>query len=150
MRFPGSEMAFWYPLPSIDVVAGLAACVVLSPLWSPRRDPHLHRGLFGLSIVPRLAREASFLRHAQDYRRERAEAAARVQGELRATPHGLDRLHRADVLLIFVESYGETAVARPDYARRMAPVLQAFQRDLATHGFASASGLLASSTYGGR
>ncbi len=131
-------------------VAALVVCAVLSPLWSPRRDPHLHRGLFGLSVVPRLAREVSFLRHAEDYRRDRVETTARVQDELRAAPHGLDRLHRADVLLIFVESYGETAVARPDYARRVAPLLQAFQRDLDAHGFAASSGLLSSSTYGGR
>jgi hypothetical protein len=131
-------------------VAALVACALLSPLWPRRRDPHLHVGLYGASIVPRLAREVWFLRHAQDYRRDKAAAIARVQTELRATPHGLERLHHADVLLILVESYGETVLAEPAFASRMAPVYDAFERDLGGRGFAMASSLLASPTYGGR
>ena len=128
----------------------LIVCALLSPLWSRRRDPHLHVGLFGASIVPRLARELAFLRHAPEYRREKAAGIARVQDQLRAIPSGLDRLHRADVLLILVESYGETVIAQPAYARRMAPIYDAFEGDLGRRGFAMASSLLASPTYGGR
>jgi hypothetical protein len=128
----------------------LVACALLSPLWSRRRDPHLHVGLFGASIVPRLARELSFLRHAPEYRREQAAGITRVREHLRALPCALDRLHRADVLLILVESYGETVFDRPDYARRMAPIYDAFEGELGRRGFATASSLLASPTYGGR
>jgi hypothetical protein len=131
-------------------VAGLAVSALLSPLGSWRRDPYLHVGFYGRSIVPRLAAEVSFLRHAPEYRRERAAAIARVQAELGAIPHGLDRLHHADVLLILVESYGETVLERPAYARRLAPVYDAFETDLGGRGFAMASSLLASPTYGGR
>lgn len=131
-------------------VAVLVGCVMLSPLWRKRRDPDLHVGLYGASVVPRLVREVSFLRHAPEYRRERAAAIARVQGELRAIPHGLDRLHDADVLLILVESYGETVFEKPAFARRLGPVWDAFEADLGRHGFAMASSLLASPTYGGK
>lgn len=130
--------------------ATVIVCAALWPLWSPRHDPHLHHGLFGASVVPRLAREVSFLRHAQDYRRDKGEAIARVQAELGAAPHGLDLLRGADVLLILVESYGETVFDKPEYARRIAPVLASFERDLGSRGFTTASSLLASPTYGGR
>jgi hypothetical protein len=131
-------------------LAGLAVCALLSPAWSRRRDPDLHVGLYGASVVPRLGHEVSFLRHADAYRRDRAAAVARVQGELGAIPHRLDRLHDADVLLILVESYGEVVLAEPAFARRLAPVYDAFEADLGRRGFAMASGLLASPTYGGR
>jgi len=130
--------------------ATLLVCAALWPLWSPRHDPHLHHGLFGASVVPRLAREVSFLRHAEDYRREKVESMARLQAELDGTPHDLGLLRGADVLLILVESYGETVFATPSFAHRMVPVLDQFQRDLGARGFHSASSLLLSPTYGGR
>jgi hypothetical protein len=130
--------------------ATVLVCAALWPLWSPRHDPHLHHGLFGASVVPRLARELSFLRHAEEYRREKAAGLARVQAELARTPHDLDLLHGADVMLILVESYGETVFANPPFARRMVPVLDQFQRDLGARGFHMASSLLLSPTYGGR
>lgn len=128
----------------------LIAGALLSPLWPQRRNPHLHYGLFGKSIVARLAPEVWFLRHARDYRREKADAVARVQQELRAVPSTLDRLHRADLLLFIVESYGATVFENPAYAREMAPAYDAFERDLRAHGYTMASSLLASPTYGGR
>ena len=131
-------------------VAGLVICAALSPLWPQRRYPNLHVGLFGSSIVPRLAREVSFLRHAKEYRRDKTAAITSVGDRLRATPSTLDRLHRADVLLFLVESYGETVLEQPAYARRMAPAYQAFEASLARSGFAAASSVLASPTYGGR
>jgi hypothetical protein len=130
--------------------AGLVVCAALSPLWSHRRDPQLHLGLFGRSIVPRLAGELWFLRHAPAYRREKAEAIARMRARLRAIPTGLDRLHHADVLLILVESYGEAVIEQPAFARRMAPVYDAFEAELGPRGYAMASSLLSSPTYGGR
>jgi hypothetical protein len=132
------------------LAAILLVCALLSPLWSPRHDPQLHVGLFGTSAVPRLAREVSFLRHAGEYRRAKSEVTARTQADLRAAPHGLGGLHGTDVLLVLVESYGETVMAKPAFARRMRPVLDGVERELGAHGFATASGLLASSTYGGR
>jgi hypothetical protein len=130
-------------------VAGVAVSAALSPLWSHRRHPELHLGLFGRSIVPRLARELAFSRHARDYRREKTEGIARMRERLGAIPSGLERLHHADVLLILVESYGETVIEQPAFARRMAPVYDAFEAELGQRGFAMASSLLSSPTYGG-
>ena len=131
-------------------VAVLVICAALSPLWRQRRDPHLHVGLFGASIVPRLARELAVLRHAPEYRRRKAAAIAAVRERLDQTPAALDRLHRANVLLFLVESYGETVFEQPAYARRMAPVYDTFEAAMAKSGFTLASSLLASPTYGGR
>ncbi len=130
--------------------AGTIVCMLLSSLWLNRRHTELHLGLFGRSIVPRIAGEVSFLQRAPAYRRERNEEIARQRGRLRAMPNGLDRLHHADVLLIVVESYGATVIDQADYARRMAPVYGAFESELGQRGFAMASSLLTSVTYGGR
>jgi hypothetical protein len=145
-----TERAMAYRGPRRLFVAGTIACALLSPLWLNRRQPELHFGLFGRSIVPRVAAEVSFLRHAPAYRLERTQEIARMRDQLRAMPNGLERLHHADVLLIVVESYGATVIAEPDYARRMAPVYRAFESELGRHGFAMASSLLTSATYGGR
>ena len=65
-------------------VAGLVLCAALSPLWPQRRDPQLHLGLFGRSIVPALRERAVVLAPragvpSREGRRDRphARAAAR-------------------------------------------------------------------------
>jgi hypothetical protein len=138
---PGAQRLFF---------AVLALCLLLSPLWRQRRDPHLHYGLFGKSVVGRFVQEIGFLFHARAYRRQRTEAIAHVQDQLRGLPRSLDRLHHADVLLFFIESYGQTVIDNPAYARRMAPAYDAFERELGARGFALASSLLSSPTYAGR
>lgn len=145
-----NERAMAHRGPRRLFVAVMILSALLSPLWLNRRQPELHLGLFGRSIVPRIAGEVSFLRRAPAYRRERNEEIARMRDRLRAMPNRLERLHHADVLLIVVESYGATVIDQPDYARRMAPVYGAFESELGQHGFAMASSLLTSATYGGR
>ncbi len=145
-----TERAMAFPVHRRLFVGVLIVCALLSPLTLKRRDPEVHLGLFGRSIVPRFAGELAFLHHAPEYKRERNEQIARTRDRLRAMPKSLDRLHHADVLLIVVESYGATVIAEPDYARRMAPVYAALESELGQHGFATASTLLTSATYGGR
>jgi hypothetical protein len=141
MDFPGPRRLF---------VLGVAVCVVLSPLWLKRKQPDIHVGLFGRSIVPRIATEVSFLRHASEYRQQEYESIARMRETLGARPNQLERRHHADVLLVVIESYGETVIAEADYAKRLAPVYDAFESQLRKRGFEMASSLLTSSTYGGR
>ena len=43
----------------------------------------------------------------------------------------LGRLHGADVLLVFVESYGRSALEQPRYAETLLPTLAAFEQRLA-------------------
>ena len=131
-------------------VGVLIAGALLSPLWPQSRNRCLHYGMFGRSVVERLAPEVWFLRHAAEYRREKAEGIARVQAQLHALPSGLERLHHADTLLFFVESYGVTVVDNPTYARALAPAYEAFERDLGARGFSIASSVLDSPTFGGQ
>lgn len=53
-----------------------------------------------------------------------------------------------DVLLVFVESYGRTAVQNPSISPGVARVLDSGTRQLAEHGFAARSAFLTSSTFG--
>jgi hypothetical protein len=56
----------------------------------------------------------------------------------------------ADVLLMFVESYGRSALEQPRYASTVLPTLDAFRQALDEAELASASGYLTSPTVGGQ
>ena len=114
-----------------------------------RRYNHRYAGAFADSVAPRLRSEATFLLNVYDHRASEARAIASAQERLRRAPADLARLHHANVYLIFVESYGSTLMNRPCYAEKALPALNAMDSDLAQHGFATASGLLDSATYGG-
>ncbi|HZA66058.1 MAG TPA: hypothetical protein VE592_03860, partial [Geminicoccaceae bacterium] len=62
----------------------------------------------------------------------------------------LGRLHGADVLLIFVESYGRSALEQARYAERLLPTLAAFDQRLAERDLHAASAWLTSPTVGGQ
>jgi hypothetical protein len=64
--------------------------------------------------------------------------------------HLLARLDGADVLLMFVESYGRSALELPRYANTLAPALRAFEQRLAGRGLSAASAWLTSPTMGGQ
>ncbi len=116
------------------------------------QDPRYNEryaGAFAASTVPRLQREATFLLNVYDHRLSGMRNIARTQDVLNHTPSHLERLHHANVYLIFVESYGATVLDRPSFAEKALPALKAMQSDLDRHGFASASGLMESATYGG-
>lgn len=61
----------------------------------------------------------------------------------------LGALRGRDVVLIFVESYGEVAIRDPRYAARIAGRLSAIEGELAQAGLGSRSGWLVSPTVGG-
>jgi phosphatidylglycerophosphate synthase len=69
----------------------------------------------------------------------------------RATPGNqlLTKLRGKDVLLLFVESYGQVAVQDSSFAPRIDAVLDKGTAQLRADGFSSRSGFLASSTFGG-
>ena len=62
----------------------------------------------------------------------------------------LARLAGIDVLLIYVESYGRSALEQPRYAATIQPRLEAFEQTLAARGLVAASGFLTSPTVGGQ
>ena len=61
----------------------------------------------------------------------------------------LNRLRGRDFIIVFVESYGATALTDPQYGHFVLPVLQQFDRVLATKGYAARSAFLMSTTMGG-
>jgi phosphatidylglycerophosphate synthase len=61
----------------------------------------------------------------------------------------LQGLRAKDVLLVFVESYGQMAVQGTSFSPAIDKVVNAGTRALAADGFSSVSGWLTSSTYGG-
>ena len=75
-----------------------------------------------------------------------------VQDRFRSVPADrlLARLGGADVLLLFIESYGRSALELPRYASTLVPTLDAFGERLAEHGLLAASGWLTSPTQGGQ
>ncbi|MGH6922026.1 MAG: hypothetical protein ACREJ0_30525, partial [Geminicoccaceae bacterium] len=78
--------------------------------------------------------------------------AAMAADPFRAMPAGtlLGRLKGVDVLLIYVESYGRSALEQPRYAATTQPRLEAFERRLATSDLVAVSGFLTSPTVGGQ
>jgi hypothetical protein len=64
--------------------------------------------------------------------------------------HLLARLGGADVLLMFIESYGRSALELPRYAETLVPTLGAFEQRLAERGLFAASAWLTSPTVGGQ
>jgi hypothetical protein len=62
----------------------------------------------------------------------------------------LTRLDGVDVLLMFVESYGRSALEQPRYAELLLPRLDEVAAGLAAAGLSSASGYLTSPTVGGQ
>jgi len=135
----------------ILLFAALALPFAATSLFLRHDERYVQRyaGAFGASSLPRLSREATFLMNVYSHQAREAKAIASVQEVLRRTPTRLERLHRANVLLLFVESYGATVVSKPEFVDRSVPALRAMEADLAKRGFASASGLLTSATYGG-
>ena len=62
----------------------------------------------------------------------------------------LGRLAGADVLLMFIESYGRSALELPRYAKTLVPTLEALEQRLAGLGLFAASAWLTSPTVGGQ
>ena len=61
----------------------------------------------------------------------------------------LEGLRGKDVLLVFVESYGQMAVQGTSFSPPIAQLVETGNQQLAADGFSSRSGWLTSSTYGG-
>ncbi len=96
---------------------------------------------------------------AQEWRQGRtmladlAEFRRKAAGDpFRDTPGAalLTGLGRADVLLIYIESYGRSALEQERYAELLLPRLATFERRLADAGLVAASGYLTSPTMGGQ
>ncbi|HEV8451090.1 MAG TPA: CDP-alcohol phosphatidyltransferase family protein [Gaiellales bacterium] len=84
--------------------------------------------------------------------RDRALFAAEIRHDPYADTPGnqlLTGLRGKDVLLVFVESYGQVAVQGSSFSPKVDGVLDAGTRQLQSAGFGARSGWLSSSTFGG-
>lgn len=110
---------------------------------------HLYDGGFAESAVPRLKDELDFFLGVFDQNAEHAQLIQQTQQMLSDIPHDLAKLGRADVYLILVESYGRTMFERPEHVAASQAAYADFERVVGQSGFAIATGLMNSSTYGG-
>lgn len=116
--------------------------------------------LTGMAAQPQAPHlTSSFLYDAVAFQVDRtlriAEERAHFQATLADDPlaagvPALDGLGGADVVVLFVESYGRAALDDPRYAPRLRETLRALEADLENRGLSQASGWLASPTIGGQ
>ena len=137
--------------PETRRVLGLvvAAFALASPFWPQGGHPEHYSGAFGASALPRFAREVGFVFRVPARLAHVEAELARVQTSLPPVGQGLGRLHRQNVLVFLIESYGETVLERPLFRDRSAPLLAKLDAELDTAGFQRASAILDSPTYGG-
>jgi hypothetical protein len=98
----------------------------------------------------RLVDEARTVVHASGaYERER-HAIQAARATFARMPNNLVRLDGNDVLLFIIESYGETVLEDSAYVSKIRRQYEAFDRELGERGYAIASTVLDSPTFGGR
>ncbi|GAB3674039.1 sulfatase [Salinisphaera aquimarina] len=123
---------------------GLATWLLPALMW-PQRAP-----LLADAATTRLvgARGVQIVASARDLARFRQTLAADSQSP---APEPLFKtLADKDVLLVFVESYGRSAIDRPLYGDVIKPRLATFQHEIGAAGFHARSGWLTSPTFGGQ
>jgi phosphatidylglycerophosphate synthase len=125
--------------PSIRIVAVLAAIATVCALTGAQPEPAGH---IASTAAARLATQAR-----DDLRDQREFVRALEHDPFRDSPDDdlLTGLRGKDVLLVFVESYGRTALDSP----LVESALDAGDRRLQQAGFSSRSGFLTSPTFGG-
>ncbi len=133
------------------VFGTVVALVAATPLFISRRQPsslYKYKGAFTASVVPRFADDFTTYWASLSFPDQvRAQVAAREK--LTNSSGLLSELHGTNVLLIWIESYGETVLHLDEYR---APVNRAYKRWEATlepQGFHIASTILESPTVGG-
>jgi hypothetical protein len=130
-------------------LATVAAFALASAVAPPPMLKQHRTGAFATCAAARLATESDMLMHALGLRDARwrplREASARVE----ALPAALPGLGSADVLLVWVESYGHLAVSRPDVRAGIEPAWSRVERELGAAGYGARSSWLVSTTYGG-
>jgi hypothetical protein len=146
----GAQRALGWPIARHATAVVCAALVGLFALQQAvpqalgQRRPVLDRA--SLMLLDQWRTAASALAGLAAFER------AIAQDPFRTMPaeHLLARLGGADVLLMFVESYGRSALELARYAGTVVPTLDAFERRLAERGLVAASGWLTSPTMGGQ
>jgi hypothetical protein len=127
--------------------AALAAVLLIVGWGAPQAFPYRPLSLRASATLieqwrrgrEMLAERAGFERQASDDRFREVPAAKLLDG-----------LAGTDVLLMYVESYGRSALEQERYAATLMPRLESFERQLAAAGLGAASSWLTSPTVGGQ
>lgn len=128
--------AAWLAIGQTAVVLGIAAAP--AAIWRPFALLHLVVDT-AVEVRARLASGGDAVE--LDFPREAARLAA--------APADLAGLDRADVHVVFIESYGRVALRHPGLGARLRTLWPELERELATAGFAAASGAIAPAVSGG-
>ncbi len=129
------------------IFLGLVAVLASLSLFHNR--PNDRVTIFAKGFFHRVVEEVDFILHVQGYRTEYLEALRVAAAKAKDTPASLDRLHGANVHLIFVESYGYTVFADSNHFSMIATGFEELEKSLGAKGFAVYSNFLTSPTYGG-
>lgn len=125
------------------IFGGILATVLIAHLWlQPNGGP----GVFGPMVIDRVAAEIDTLFDIPNARSRIRQEVAKAD---RTCPYPLAALEERDVYLIFIESYGHAAYAKPELFTRLQKDLKNFETALKSSGFSIASGFFSAPTYGG-
>jgi hypothetical protein len=133
--------------------AAAVACVCFVTTYligRPVEHRRLFFGGFAASSLPRLRTELAFSFNVISGRAQFASRVDTTQKALMSRPHDLKKLEGRNVFLFVVESYGETVFRLPSFVTATQKLYDGMEADLRGGGFDMATGVLASSTYGGR
>jgi hypothetical protein len=135
--------------PRIFLLAALILSVASAIVSKPKEGSGPF-GVFASSGITRLLTEVRFLARVPGIGSERRALVEDVRSRLTSAPHDLSKLEKNDVLLFFVESYGECVMQSAKQSAHLFPIFDEFERALGARGFSIASGILNSPTFGGQ
>ena len=125
------------PAATLAVAVLIAAGTGSSPAW------------VGSPVLSRVAEEVRLILNLDDIRARQRSFLEQAMGQARQTTGNLEKLDRASVFLIVVESYGMSALSDPRHSEAVLPALRAAEDELRSAGFDTCSAYLTSPTFGG-
>lgn len=133
---------------NVRILAGVTVVLVGASLIPRVHADERFTGAFASSGTARLVAEGTAMWRSRGYRARIEHAVEDARDRLGRQPTNLARLHGADVLLFIVESYGECALSEPTLASKIRPELAALEAELTGLGYATATTVLDSPTFG--
>jgi hypothetical protein len=133
--------------PSHRVVRIPAVALSLAVLFAATIDSQASWA--GRALLPRLAEEVRFILKLDDIRVHFQSSLQQSMARARHSGGNLEKLDRASVFLIVVESYGMSAFSDPRHSGAVLPAIRAAEVALRSAGFDMCSAYLTSPTFGG-
>ena len=131
------------------IVVGLTIAALMS-IYALQSDHDNHRrDLFAQGFFHRVVEEGDFILHVKGYRDQYLKTIDTAKKKIEQLPTSMDKLQRANVLLLFVESYGHTIYAEDRHFAKILPALKRLEKELGESGNSVCSAFLNSPTFGG-